>query len=87
VSSQQTLRGTCDTKSISIDLVEHGILRIENDYREYKIVLPKDQDSVWLSYRFGDEYAWIGNCSGAAYPYEDSFCQRIMTKISSIGFF
>ncbi len=84
-SAQQTLSGTCDTKSISINIVANGILRIENDYREYQIVLPARVDKLWLTYKLGDEYAYAGNCPASAHPYADSFCQRIMTRIGLIG--
>ena len=85
VSAQQTLTGTCDTKMMSVRVVEHGILQIENDYREYQIPLPTDMDTVWLQYKFGDEYAYFGNCTPSAHPFKDDYCRKVMTRIGLIG--
>jgi hypothetical protein len=84
IVAQQHFTGTCDTR---IHIVDPGILRIENNYREFQIVLPTDMDTAWITYKLGDEYAYIGNCHANAHPFDDDFCQKVMTKIQSVGFY
>lgn len=84
-AQQESFSGSCPINHTTIRIEEHGVLRIENDYREYQIPLPTDIDRAWLSYRLGDDTAYLGNCSSAYYPYDDTFCEMITTRIGLIG--
>jgi hypothetical protein len=78
--------GTCDTHRTSL-VIEQGNLLIDHDFTRYHITLPQNVDHAWLVYRFGDEYAWLGNCHPLQHPFDDTFCRGIMTKILAIGWY
>jgi len=84
-AQQETFTGTCDTHQTVLRIQEHGILHLEHNFLVYDIPLPTDVDKAWFNYKFGDEYAWLGNCSPAAYPYDGTFCRKIMTRITVAG--
>jgi hypothetical protein len=84
-TQQQSLSGTCDTHDTKVRIEDHGVLHITNNYLEYRIPLPTKLDKFWLAYKFGDEYAWVGNCSPAMHPYDDTYCRGVMTKIQAVG--
>ena len=48
----------------------------------YVIPLPRREDSVRLSYKMRDEYAYLGDCAYgyAAYHYFDSVCQKVVVR-------
>ena len=80
-----TVMGTCSVSELTVVIKDPGVLHIISDYREYKIKLPVRLDQTWLTYRLGEQEAWIGNCSPYFHPFNDMFCVSIMTRISGIG--
>jgi hypothetical protein len=84
---QVSFKGNCNmaVAETTVRIERHGILHIENDYKEYLIPLPTNKDKIWLQYKLGDHLAYLGNCHYSAHPFDDDFCKTIMVQIGLIG--
>jgi len=83
---QAEVHGMCESPPVVSYLLEDdGLLTLESRFMSYKIALPTDQDSGWLTYKLGDTHAYIGGCKHDGYPFDDHFCKKEMQQISALG--